>query len=165
MVYFCSHQLQRARAGMAALHQRCVERGAESDLWIVLGHAATAALWDGDIDSAERLVVELTERARMTGTDMAMDWALTAHANVAAWLGRIDEARAAAQKAAISMAATGATLPGLFPLAVLGMVELSVGDHAAAARWLVPAAAGMAAIGYGEPALPPLYPDAAEALI
>ena len=45
------------------------------------------------------------------------------------------------------------------------MVELSVGNAAAAADYLAPAAAQMTAYEFAEPALIPFWPDAAEALI
>ncbi|MBO0818898.1 MAG: helix-turn-helix transcriptional regulator, partial [Actinobacteria bacterium] len=91
---------------------------------------------------------------------------LTVQANVWAWLGRTDAARAAATEAfTLFEGRGGISIWSLNAIAALGMLELSAGDHRAAAGWLAPAAAAMISAGLGEPAAVPLLPDAAEALI
>jgi DNA-binding NarL/FixJ family response regulator len=165
MIYLWTHQLDRARAGLAALRQRCIERGAENDLWYVLAHSMNAALWAGEVEAAEGFASEMAERAEMAGGEQLAALALAANAVVAGWTGRVDESRAAGQRAVAGLAETRFAGASLFAVAAVGMAELSVGDHAAAAQWLAPAAAQMLAMGFREPAVVPFFPDAAEALI
>jgi DNA-binding CsgD family transcriptional regulator len=165
MVRLWNREVDRARVGLDELYERCVERGAESDLWFILAHAAGASLWLGDVEAAERLADEMTERARMSGSEPVATLALAVHATVAAWRGRVGEARASAEQAAASLSRSRFGGGWLFALTAFGTLELSVGDHAAAARWLGPAAADLAARGFAEPSIAGFLPDAAEALI
>jgi tetratricopeptide (TPR) repeat protein len=165
LVYLWTHRLDEARAALAALRQRCLERGAESDLWFVCFHAATVALWSGDIDTAEQLTDDLTQRSLMVGTERVRAFALLAQAQMATWVGRVDQARAAGEEAAALLAKFGMASGSLFTAGVLGTLELSVGDHQAAARWLGPTAAAMLGAGFVEPACVRIHPDAIEALV
>ena len=49
-----THRYERARERLAAMYQRCVDRGLESDLWIVLTYEAIASLPCGDVGAAQR---------------------------------------------------------------------------------------------------------------
>jgi len=159
------HDVEPARRAFAELRDRCVERGAESDLWFVLGHIAEIALWCGDIDSADAVVVELAERARMTASEPIQALAVGLQGIVAAWCGNLDPARTALHEAVISLSQTRFGVAAGYALTALGRLELAVGNHAAAASYLVPAAMQLAAVGYRDPEAVPLGPDAAEALI
>ncbi len=165
MIHLWTHQIERARADFSGLHDRCVERGSESDLWFVLAHATQLALWCGDTPSAERHLAEITERARMAGGDTTQALARAVAGVVAAWRGRVEEARAAASEAVASLTQSRFAMAVLHALGALGMVELSLGDAGAAAEYLAPAAAQMMAFGVADPALVPFWPDAAEALV
>ncbi len=165
MVHLWSYQLDQARGDLAALHERCLVRGAESDLWFVLAYATVAALWSGDVVSAERLAAEMTERARMTSSQPVAALALTVQATVDAWRGRVDEARANAEASMAGLARSQFGAGWLFALGAWGMAELSVGRHAAAVGWLAAAAEDLVQTGVGEPSVAPFLPDAAEALI
>ena len=165
MIQIWTHQLMRARSSFAELHDRCVERGSESDLWFVLAHSSQLALWCGDVEAAERLQDELTDRADMTGSDIPQALALGVRGLIAAWRGRVPEARTAGSSALTLLRQSRFAVAALYSLGALGMVELSVGNAAAAADYLAPAAAQMTAYEFAEPALIPFWPDAAEALI
>ena len=165
LVHLWAHRAQEARAALVALRRRCLDRGEESDLWFVSFHAATVALWSGDVAAAEALTADMTERALMVGTEHRRAFALAAQAHLAAWVGRVDEARTAARRACGMLAEAGMASGSLFAVGVLGMLELSVGDPEAAARWLRPAAAAAVEMGLVEPACAPFLPDAAEALV
>jgi FimV-like protein len=165
MVHLWSRQVDQARTELAALHQRCVERGAESDLWFVLAYATIAALWCGEVEAAESFVAEMNERAAMTGSAPISALTSAVRATVAAWRGHLDEARAAVKAATASLDASRFGGGWLFALGARGMVELSVGDHAAAVERLGQAAADIMAMGFEEPAFATFLPDAAEALI
>ncbi len=165
MIQIWTHQLVRARSSFAELHDRCVERGSESDLWFVLAHSSQLALWCGDVDAAERLQDELTDRADMTGSNIPQALALGVRGLIAAWRGRVPEARTVGASALALLGQSRFAVAALYSLGALGMVELSVGNATAAADHLAPAAAQMTAYEFAEPALIPFWPDAAEALI
>ena len=154
----------QARERIAAMHRRCVERGLETDLWVVLCYDVLASLPSGDIASAVAAVQELTERARMSGSRMVEALCLAMQAVVHAWVGDADEGRDIGARA-VEALSSPPQASVLFAMAALGALELSVGDHEAAAGWLAPAAAQAVAIGMREPGMVPFLPDAAEALI
>lgn len=160
-----SHRLDEARAGLALLRERCLDRGLESDLWFVCYHEADAALRCGDVAAAERLVADVAERAALTGADLPQAFARVARAHLRAWTGEVDAARANGEAALATLSEAGMVSGAVFTQAALGRAELSVGNHEKAAEWLVPAAGQMAAMGLKEPAVAPLLPDAVQALI
>ena len=165
MVHLWSRQVDQARTELAALHQRCGERGAESDLWFVLAYATLAALWCGEVETAASFVAEMNERARMTGSGPISALTSAVQATVAAWRGRLREARAAIKAATASLDDSRFGGGWLFALGARGMVELSVGDPAAAIDRLGQAAADIMGMGFKEPAFATFLPDAAEALM
>ena len=160
------HDVDRARPAFADVFQRCVDRGAESDLWLVLGLAMQAALWSGDVAAAEEFTAELADpRGQMTASIPLQALADGAHGIVAAWRGDVDTARTVLPAALAALTPSRFATGALHALATLGKVELSDGQPAAAAAWLVPAVAQLAALGIADPEVVPLAPDAAEALI
>ena len=163
VVYEWTHRLDRARAGFVDVYGRCVERGAESDLWFVLAHLVTTALWRGDIEAAEQHVAEMTERAHMSNSDnllaLAAAWKIVA----AAWEGRVDEVRSHASEALDALARSQFAGASLYLVAALGRFELSVGNAAGAVEYLEPVQAMLAAASMAE--LATVHADAAEALI
>jgi DNA-binding CsgD family transcriptional regulator len=163
VVYEWTHRLDRARAGLAGVYERCVDRGAESDLWFVLAHLLMTALWCGDIAAAERHVAEMTERAHMSGSDTLPALATAMNTAVAAWQGRVDEVRSCASGVLDALARSRFAGATIYFVAALGRFELSVGNPAGAVEYLVPAAAGLAAMSMAELAM--VYAEAAEALI
>jgi DNA-binding CsgD family transcriptional regulator len=90
---------------------------------------------------------------------------LGARAEVAALLGRVEVAHRAAGEGLAIAERRGLGLAALRNRAVLGFLELSLGNPANAHRWLGPAVAAMGQMGLGEPAYIPLLPDEIEALI
>ncbi|MEU1268629.1 LuxR family transcriptional regulator [Streptomyces sp. NPDC005799] len=165
LMHLWTHRVDEARAGLAGLREWCLQRGEESDLWFMSYHAITAALWSGDVETAQGLAADMTERALMAGTERLRANALGAQALVAAWVGRFEEARAVGEEAVAILTKAGMASGLLFMASTLGMLALSIGDPGGAARWLAPAAAAMVEMGLGEPACVPFLPDAAEALI
>ncbi len=87
------HDVEGARAGFAAVYERCVERGAESDLWLVLFMAMHVALSSGDVSAAEAFATEMAERARMTGSTSIQRLAIRTQGIIAAWRGDVGLAR------------------------------------------------------------------------
>jgi len=165
MVTLWSHQLEEARAGLAKLRERCLDRGMESDLWFVCYHEASVELRLGDVVAAERLVADMAERATLTGADLPQAFALSARAQVQAWVGEVEAARTSGQTALATITEAGMVSGALFTLSTLGLAELSAGNFERTAELLVPAAAQMAAMGLKEPAVTPFLPDAVQALV
>jgi DNA-binding CsgD family transcriptional regulator len=163
VVYEWTHRLDRARAGLVGVYGRCVERGAESDLWFVLAHLVMTALWCGDSEAAERHVADMTERAHMSGGDTLPARATAMNVIAAAWQGRVDEVRSRASSALDALARSQFAGASLYVVAALGRFELSVGNPAGAVEYLVPAAEQLADASMAE--LATVYADAAEALI
>jgi len=158
------HDVDGARLAFARLRERCVERGAESVLWLVLGQAMRIALWSGDVAVATAFAGEIAERARMTASTIQ---ALAAGCEgiVAGWRGEAHLARSILPRALAELAPSRFARTALYALGALGMLELSVGNHVAAADYLVPAVGQLTALGFNDPEVVPLGPDAAEALI
>jgi DNA-binding CsgD family transcriptional regulator len=90
---------------------------------------------------------------------------LGAKAEAAALLGQIDVARRAAEAGLAIAGRRGLGLAALRNRAVLGFLELSLGNPQGAHRWLGPAVAAMHDMGLGEPAYVPLLADEIEALV
>jgi DNA-binding CsgD family transcriptional regulator len=118
----------------------------------------------GDLQSAGAYAADFVELGDQLGLDEPMPWSLYATALVDAHLGNVDEARAAASRGVAIAADTGP--PGVEPLnqGVLGFVELSLGNAAAAVDFLRPAARSLEQAEWREPCAG-LKPNAIEALI
>jgi DNA-binding CsgD family transcriptional regulator len=118
----------------------------------------------GDFEAAERAA----ERAVEVSLDAGSVWSgrllLYARALVDAWLGRAEAARTAARRLAEESGTLG--MGGQVPrgLAVLGLLALSEGDAATAARELGEAARRREEMGIRHPGAEPELSDAVEAL-
>jgi ATP/maltotriose-dependent transcriptional regulator MalT len=163
VVYEWTHRLARARAGFVGVYGRCIERGAESDLWFVLAHLVTTALWCGDIDAARQHVAEMTERAHMSNSDNLLALATAWNIVAAAWEGRVDEVRSNVSEALDALSRSKFAGANLYLVAALGRFELSMGNPAGALEYLEPVEAALAAASMAE--LSTVYADTAEALI
>lgn len=158
-------RLAEARATMLDVRRACLERGAESDLMFSAFHLVTLECWRGDLAGARLIAEDTAERAALLGTDVPAAVALATRAAVAAYAGDADEARRAAH-AALEIFQRGSLVAvTVWPLVTLGFLDVSLGDHDAAAATLGPLAAAATAMGYGEPTAAPFAPDAIEALV
>ncbi|MFC7619789.1 AAA family ATPase [Microlunatus sp. GCM10028923] len=165
LVLAWSGRLDEGLDTLLALRRRCLDRGEESDLMFGAFHLVVIECWRGDLAAARSLSDDTLERAQQLGTDLPWAIAESTRSMVSAYLGDADTARAAA-RAALAIFERGSCLAvTVWPLVTLGFVELSVGDHRAAAELLGPLAAAAVEMGYGEPAAAPFAADAAEALI
>lgn len=150
---------------LLALRRRCLDRGEESELMFGAFHLVVIQCWRGEFAAARALADDTMERALQLGTDVPRAIAEFTRSMVSAYAGDIDTARAAAATALAIFERGSCLAVTVWPLVTLGFVELSAGDHRAAAEVLGPLAAGAVAMGYGEPAAAPFGADAAEALI
>lgn len=160
-----SGRLDEGRAALRDTRQRCLEGGEESDVVYAAFHLGIFECWAGDLGAARLVADDSLERARQLGSDIAWGTARATQAVVAAYEGDLDEGRSGAQEA-LRIFERGSCLAAMvWPTVTLGLVELSRGDHAAAAEILAPLVAGARAMGYGEPTAAPYAADAAEALV
>jgi DNA-binding CsgD family transcriptional regulator len=158
-------RLDEARTQMQDVRRRCIERGAESLMMLVSSHSALIEIWRGNFAGAAQIAEDAMERAEQLGGDQALANAQTTHAAVAAYTGQEHEARAAA-RAALD-AAQRCAAPSLTerPTAILGFLELSLGNYAEAVATLDPLISKFDALPGTEIVSASFLPDAIEAMV
>jgi DNA-binding CsgD family transcriptional regulator len=158
-------RLDSARRHMRALKQQAADRGNEIDAIWVDTHATMINLWLGDYQDAAVIAEEAAQRAEQIGGHGPRLFALTCRAAVAAYTGRVDDARLAATSAIALAHQTGGHFLARPPTVSLGFANVSTGDYAATLDSLQPLLAtfdrehGTEMVGGG------YLPDAIEALI
>ena len=158
-------RLKEAHTLFAAVERRAVEEGYELLLGVVRLQQARLAIRAGEWDVAARYAEEgrqITERIALGKHEAQL---LYVTASVAAHRGRVEEARAAAERGHALASRSGSELVDILCLAVLGFLELSRGDAAAADRYLRPLPGRVASAGVRAPNFCPALPDAIEALV
>ncbi len=158
----------RFEEGLAALdraRRRCIDHGMETELVHLTANTARIPCDLGDLDRARELVADTNRRALELGTEAARAVALGNEAVVAGWEGVAERARTCALESLQLFESIGDPGEAFVTVEALGRLELSLENHAAAAAVLVPAMEAVMATGGGEPAMPPIAPDAVEALL
>jgi ATP/maltotriose-dependent transcriptional regulator MalT len=158
-------ELEAARARLAALRERVIERGEESDLPFVAVYLALLECWSGDLDAAERYAREALESADQLESESLRALALAFAAFVAAHTGEAAAVRTAATEALELSERTGWQIVVSCALGALGLLELSLGDTEAANRALGELAAAVEAVELTEPFQAAFLPEAIEAAI
>jgi ATP/maltotriose-dependent transcriptional regulator MalT len=158
-------RLDEARARMGMSLGRAVSLGDEGALTAALLHLAELECRAGNWPLAARHAEDGYECAEQLGREQDMSALLYARALVYACRGLVEEARAAAQRGIALSESCGDEVFQLQNLAVLGFLELSIGDAAAADLILRPLAARLAASGWREPSIYGELPNAIEALV
>lgn len=158
--------LAEGRDELQAIRQRCIERGEEIELVPVTFNSFLVDLWRGDIAGANALAEDAMERSLQLGGDLAHGIALTMEAALAAHRGDEPRARADAQAALEASKRCGSITLAIWPVAILGFLEISLRDHHAAWRILEPALSMLEATPLGpEIITAPFVPDAAEVMV
>ena len=158
-------RLDDARARMGVSYDRAVSLGDERAVSAALLHLAELELRGGDWPLAARYAAEGYEHAEQMGREQDMSAHLYASALVEAHLGRVEEARSAAERGIALSESCGDEVFRLQHVAVLGFLELSTGDAVAADEILRPLAARLSANGWREPSIFGELPNAIEALV
>jgi DNA-binding CsgD family transcriptional regulator len=118
----------------------------------------------GNLAVAEERVAQGIEAARDAENVDAEGWLLFPLGLVSAWVGRSDEARAAAASLLEWSDRRGRLPWQVRAKSVLGLLALSEGDAGSAAAELREAALLLERMGFGHPGALPILPDAVEAL-
>jgi DNA-binding CsgD family transcriptional regulator len=163
LIYAWTGQLNIARRQMAAVRDRCVERGAENDMMAVAGYSTLIEIWRGNFAEAAQLAEDTLERAAQVGGSRTI--ALTVRAAVATYIGRESQARADA--AAALAIAEECRSPRLaeWPTMSLGFLEVSLGRYAEALTTLQPMLDVFDSLPGSEIMIATFIPDAVEAMV
>jgi DNA-binding CsgD family transcriptional regulator len=160
-----SGRLDEARARMDVLLDRAVSHGDEAAVAAALLHQAELEFRAGNWSLAAGKAAEGYERAEQIGREQDMSALLYARALVDAHLGRVEQARDAAERGVALSESCGDEVFRLQHLSVLGFLELSTGDPQAADSILRPLAKRIASSGWREPSIYGELPNAIEALV
>jgi DNA-binding CsgD family transcriptional regulator len=160
-----SGRLDEARTQMHEVRCRFIERGAESLMMSVSLHSALIEIWCGSFSAAAQVAEDAMERAEQLGGDQMLSIAQSVSAAAAAYAGREDDVRAYVRAAL--KAAQRCSAPGLAqqPTAVLGFLEVSLGNYSAALTTLAPLIAGFEALPGMEIVTASFLPNAVEAMV
>ncbi len=144
-------ELELARNELAEQGQQCLAVGEEGELIFVAFHLVLVDIWLGRLADAAVTADATTERASQLGGDFPLFIARTLRAAVAAYVGRLDDARSDLREAIEAGQRCGSTRLAEWPATLAGFVEASCGDYSAA-------------LGALEPLLPMVraFPDASE---
>ncbi len=158
-------RLDEAVATLDSLRQEALERGRESDVPLVFLYLVWASVWRGDVGRAAGYAEEARRVAALLDDRIADAMALSAGALACAYSGEAERARTDSA-AAISQFELLQWLGGtIWPRWARGVLELSVGNAAAADEALGPLSAVLAALGPFDPLLAMFLPDEIEALV
>ncbi|MEZ0341131.1 AAA family ATPase [Mycobacterium sp. pV006] len=157
-------RLDEAHRQLVALRKVAQERGAESDMMTIAGFLAINHIWRGEVAHAEAEAAEAVERAEQLGGDEVLILPMTVRAAVAAFAGRVEQARADARWVLAAASRRGTTL-GDWPGMTLCFLEESLGDHRAALDALDPSFLDPPDLAVTELMLSWHLPDVIEAMV
>ena len=156
-------ELNIASRQMAALRDRCVERGAENDMMAVNGYCTLIEMWRGNYAEAARLAEDTMQRAEQSGGSRTI--ALTVRAAVKAYIGQEREARADANAATAIARECGVPRLAEWPTMTIGFLEVSLGNYAQALTALQPMLDVFGSLPGSEIMTATFIPDAVEAMV
>jgi DNA-binding NarL/FixJ family response regulator len=158
-------RVDEARATLDRARAALVERGAASAAaW---AHTLTAFIecWRGDLAAAAAAAAELAAEADALATAHGRAMALSGRARVDALAGRVEEARRECDEALTALDRGGWFSWSATVRIARGWLELSLGDHEAAAAHLEPLAGLAFATQLPDPPAVPFVADTVEAFV
>jgi DNA-binding NarL/FixJ family response regulator len=158
-------RLDEAHEHMQVLRRRCIDRGADSDMLFVAVWDTLINVWRADFAAGAETADDAMERAEQMGGDHGLVIALTVRGLVAAYTGRVDQARADAHAAIEAAMRFGAPLLAEWPMMTLGFVSVSLGEHERALTELAPLIDGFDQLVCTEIIKAAFVPDAVEAMV
>lgn len=162
----CTGRLEQARKEMRVMRRRYVERGDEMELLFIDFHTALTGIWRGDFAEASLAAEDLMERALQLGGDLPLCLGLTTRSAVAAYAGRVDEARSDATYALEAGQRSSSRNLSEWPITILGFLDVSLGNYQAALNTLQSQVSRLDAAPAGTEIIAAAFvPDAVEAMI
>ncbi|RDH74082.1 LuxR family transcriptional regulator [Mycolicibacterium moriokaense] len=159
-------ELDLAIQEMLAIRRRCIDRGEEGELSFIDFHSVLMHLWRGSMAEATLIAEDTVERAFQLNGDLPLSVGLTVRAAVAAYSGDEEAVRRDVAEAIAASERCGSRRLGEWPVTMLGFLELSLGNYAAALQTLTPLMGMLEAVPDSTEVINATYlPDAAEALI
>ena len=159
-------RFEDARRLHGQLYTRLSERGEESSLPFLAGFLAWAECSRGDLAAAARFADEGLDASLHLGSESMQAWTRTFRGLTAAVRGDVCAARSDLDASLGLLSRTNWRWAVTYSLAALGFLELSLGEHAAAAEALDDLTTRVEAQGLIDPfAFSPFLPDEIEALI
>jgi DNA-binding CsgD family transcriptional regulator len=134
----CIGELDVAYDRMRAIEQRCTDKGEEGELIFVDFYVVVDRIWRGDLVTAKRLAAELTERADQLGAEFPIMLSLVLRAWLAVYDGAETDARLAVADAIDACKRSGTAWHEDWAHTALGLLEVSLGNYAAAVDSLQP---------------------------
>jgi DNA-binding CsgD family transcriptional regulator len=157
--------LDAARQRLIDVRRRCVEHGAERLLMSLSLHSALVEIWAGKFDEAEQVADDAMELAQQIGGDQMFAIGSTIRAAVAAHTGNEGEARDYVHAALEHADRCEARSLSDLPTAILGFLEVSLGNYTDALNTLRPLLSRFDANPCSEMVTASFLPDAIEAMI
>jgi DNA-binding CsgD family transcriptional regulator len=162
----CQDRVDEARTLVEAELGQATAEGDEGWIANLLYYLTELECWAGNWARADERAAECCELWERRGSAPEGAVALGCRALVDARLGRVGDARRAAERGVALAAAAGNEIWRLRNVGILGFLELSLGNLDAAAVHLRDLPARMVEVGWNEPAVAfPSWPDAIEVLI
>jgi hypothetical protein len=159
-------ELDAAAEAMAAIRNRCTDRGEESELIFLGFHSALLQVWRGKLAEAELVAEDTMERALQLNGDLPLFIALTIKAMVGAYAGRVDEVRRDTAEALAAGQRCDSHRLAEWPVTNLGFLEVSLRNYEAAVHALAPLMGMLDRMPQSTEIIAASFiPDAAEALI
>jgi len=158
-------RLDEAHTQFQEIRRRCLERGAESAMMFVSLHSSLIEIWRGNFTDAAQIAEDAMERAEQVGGDQMLAVAETIRAEVAAYMGRDELARASVRAALEAAERCRAPRLAERPAAIAGFLELSLGNYAEALTAMRPLLEGFDAMPGTEIITASFVPDAIEAMV
>jgi DNA-binding NarL/FixJ family response regulator len=122
-------RIDEARTRMRAVHERCVERGADRNVLVVAEYCALIEMWSGNLTEAAVMADAAIELAQQLGGGTVDVIGLSIRAAVHAHAGHGTEALADVDAALRAAEACGAPRMTEWPLMTKGFMEVSLGRY------------------------------------
>jgi DNA-binding NarL/FixJ family response regulator len=131
-------ELERSYWEMRAIQRRCIERGEEGDLILLIFYIGLNTMWRGDFAEAHLVAEDAMERALQLGGDVPLFAALILRAWLATFAGHEGQARQAVVDALAASERSGSRRLAEWVITGLGFLEVSLGNWDAALTALQP---------------------------
>ena len=132
LILACTGELDTSYDRMRAIQQRCTDKGEEGELIFVDFYVVVNRIWRGDLAAAKRMADDVTEMARQLGAEFPTMLSLVVRAWLAVYDGAEDDARLAVADAIDASKRSGTAWHEDWALTALGLLEVSLGNYAAA---------------------------------